>query len=88
MREAGGGRNDSNLRRKLSFHLPPAPTGVGACPLPLVIGPRTAGLFGDWWRTAEITNDDDASKLIRLNQRREMNNHCINSLGLLVNNND
>ena len=51
MRKAGGGRNDSNLRRKLSFHLPPAPTSVGACPLPLVFGFRTTGFVGDWWRT-------------------------------------
>ena len=55
MREAGGGRNDLNLRRKLSFHLPPAPTSVGACPLPLgsAARPRTTGFVEDWWRTED-----------------------------------
>ena len=70
MREAGGGKGKVALCLWF-FHLPPAPTSVGACPLPLVIGPRTTGFVGDWWRTAEITNDDDASSPNRLHQRPE-----------------
>ena len=50
MREAGGGKWKVALCLWF-FHLPPAPTSVGACPLPLVIGSRTTDFVGDWWRT-------------------------------------
>jgi len=59
------------LDAKLSFHLPPAPTSVGACPVPLVFGFRTTDFVGDWWRTENLTTDADEESLIRLNQQRE-----------------
>jgi len=65
MREAGGGRNDLNLRRKLSFQLPPAPFHLVR---PLGLGLRVLLGIG---RGLQITTDDDATSPIRPNQRRE-----------------